>query len=405
MNENWKKKIILFLTSQTISLFGSSLVQYAISWYITLETKSGVMMTIAIICGFLPTFFLSPFAGVWADRYNRKRLILISDSTIALATLVIAILFLMGYKSIWLLFVVSVVRALGTAVQTPTVGALIPQLVPEDKLTKVNAANGSIQSMVMLVSPMLSGALLTMAPMEIIFFIDVVTAAVAVSTLLLFLKVPSHEKALAKQSVSYLGDMTEGYRYIKNHAFVRKIIIYSALFSFLAAPAAFLTPLQVTRSFGDQVWRLTAIEIVFSVGMILGGILMASWGGFKKKIHSMVTATVAMGVGTFALGIAPVFWLYLLMMSLIGLAMPLFNTPFTVLLQQKVEADYLGRVFGVFGMASSIMMPAGMLVFGPLSDAVRIEWLLLGTGVLIFLEGFVMLADRVLKKVESIDAQ
>ncbi len=405
MNENWKKKIILFLTSQTISLFGSSLVQYAISWYITLETKSGVMMTIAIICGFLPTFFLSPFAGVWADRYNRKRLILISDSTIALATLVIAILFLMGYKSIWLLFVVSVVRALGTAVQTPTVGALIPQLVPEDKLTKVNAANGSIQSMVMLVSPMLSGALLTMAPMEIIFFIDVVTAAVAVSTLLLFLKVPSHEKALAKQSVSYLGDMTEGYRYIKNHAFVRKIIIYSALFSFLAAPAAFLTPLQVTRSFGDQVWRLTAIEIVFSVGMILGGILMASWGGFKKKIHSMVTATVAMGVGTFALGIAPVFWLYLLMMSLIGLAMPLFNTPFTVLLQQKVEADYLGRVFGVFGMASSIMMPAGMLVFGPLSDAVRIEWLLLGTGVLIFLEGFVMLADRVLKKVESIDAK
>ncbi len=405
MNENWKKKIILFLTSQTISLFGSSLVQYAISWHITLETKSGVMMTIAIICGFLPTFFLSPFAGVWADRYNRKRLILISDSTIALATLVIAILFLMGYKSIWLLFVVSVVRALGTAVQTPTVGALIPQLVPEDKLTKVNAANGSIQSMVMLVSPMLSGALLTMAPMEIIFFIDVVTAAVAVSTLLFFLKVPSHEKALKKQSVSYLGDMAEGYRYIRNHAFVRKIIIYSALFSFLAAPAAFLTPLQVTRSFGDQVWRLTAIEIVFSVGMILGGILMASWGGFKKKIHSMVTATVVMGIGTFALGIAPVFWLYLLMMSLIGLAMPLFNTPFTVLLQQKVEADYLGRVFGVFGMASSIMMPAGMLVFGPLSDAVRIEWLLLGTGVLIFLEGFVMLADRVLRKVESIDAQ
>ncbi|OPX42892.1 enterobactin exporter EntS [Ruminiclostridium hungatei] len=401
MNENWKKKIILFLTSQTISLFGSSLVQYAISWYITLKTQSGVMMTIAIICGFLPTFFLSPFAGVWADRYNRKRLIILSDTAIALATLVIAILFLMGCNSIWLLFVVSVVRALGTAVQTPTVGALIPQLVPEDKLTKVNAANGSIQSMVMLVSPMLSGALLTMAPMEIIFFIDVVTAAVAVITLLFFLKVPSHEKALEKQSVSYLGDMAEGYRYIKNHGFIRKIIMYSALFSFLAAPAAFLTPLQVTRSFGNQVWRLTAIEIVFSVGMILGGILMASWGGFNKKIHSMVAATVVMGIGTFALGITPVFWLYLVMMSLIGVAMPVFNTPFTVLLQQKVEADYLGRVFGVFGMASSIMMPAGMLVFGPLSDAVRIEWLLLGTGMLIFLEGFVMLADRVLKKVEK----
>src|SRR5690554_4174095 len=91
MNTNWKKNIILFLTSQTISLFGTSLVQYAIMWHITLTTQSGVMMTIAIICGFLPTFFLSPFAGVWADRFNRKLLIILSDSMIALTTLVLAI--------------------------------------------------------------------------------------------------------------------------------------------------------------------------------------------------------------------------------------------------------------------------------------------------------------------------
>lgn len=73
--KNWKRDVILFLVGQTISLFGSSLVQYAIMWHITLETQSGTMMTIFIICGFLPTFFLSPFAGVWADRYNRKKLL------------------------------------------------------------------------------------------------------------------------------------------------------------------------------------------------------------------------------------------------------------------------------------------------------------------------------------------
>ena len=84
---DWKRNTILFLTSQTLSLFGTSLVQYAILWYITLNTQSGVMMTIYIICGFLPTFFLSPFAGVWADRYNRKLLIMLSDSMIALSTL------------------------------------------------------------------------------------------------------------------------------------------------------------------------------------------------------------------------------------------------------------------------------------------------------------------------------
>ncbi len=401
MNENWKKRIILFLTSQTISLFGSSLVQYAIGWYIILKTQSGVMTTIAIICGFLPTFFLSPFAGVWADRYNRKKLIILSDSVIATSTLIIAVLFLMGYDSILLLFGVSIVRALGTAVQTPTVGAFIPQLVPEDKLTRVNATNGSIQSMVMLVSPMLSGLLISKASLEAIFFIDVITAAAAVLTLLLFLKVPSHKKALQKQSDSYFADMYQGYRYIKDHSFIKKIIFFNALFCFCAAPAAFLTPLQVTRSFGNQVWRLSAIEIVFSVGMIIGGIIIATWGGFKRRIHSMVAATVIMGIGTFALGIIPVFWLYLGFMALIGVAMPIFNTPFTVLLQQKVEGDFLGRVFGVFSMTASVMMPLGMMVFGPLADFIKIEWLLMGTGILIFLEGFVMLGDRVLKEAEA----
>ena len=163
MKQNWKKNIILFITSQTISLFGSSLVQYAIMWYITLETQSGVMMTIFIICGFLPTFFLSPFAGVWADRYNRKILILLSDSMIASVTLILAILFILGYKEIWLLFTISAIRALGSAVQMPAVGAFIPQMVPEDKLMKVNGTNSSIQAMIMLISPMASGALLTMA--------------------------------------------------------------------------------------------------------------------------------------------------------------------------------------------------------------------------------------------------
>lgn len=393
---DWKKKIILFLTSQTISLFGSSLVQYAIAWYVALETQSGIMMTIAILCGFLPTFLLSPFAGVWADRYNRKTLIILSDSMIALSTLGIAVLFLIGYNSIWLLFVVSAVRALGTAVQTPAVGAFIPQLVPEDKLTRVNATNSSIQSMIMVVSPMISGALLSVANMETIFFIDVLTAAVAVSILLLFLKAPVHAKAMEKQTTSYYSDMFEGYRYIRKHGFLKKIFLFCAIFFIFAAPAAFLTPIQVTRSFGIEVWRLTAIEIVFSCGMLLGGLIMVSWGGFKNKLHSMVLSTAVMGVCTFALGVVPVFWIYLFFMGLTGISMPIFNTPFTVLLQQKIEADFLGRVFGVLGMISSIMMPVGMLVFGPISDFIKIEWLLIGTGIVMLIQSVVMLSDKVL---------
>jgi len=393
---NWKKDIVLFLLSQTISLFGSSLVQYAIMWHITLRTQSGVMMTIAIICGFLPTFFLSPFAGVWADRYNRKILIILADSVIAISTLILAILFFMGYDMLWLLFLVSAIRALGTAIQMPAVGAFIPQLVPQDKLTKVNATNGTIQALVLLISPMLSGALLTISTIEIVFLIDVITALIAVFVLLLFLHVPVHAKASQKQTISYFSDMLAGFTYINKHEYVKQLFLFCACYFVLVSPVAFLTPLQVTRSFGPDVWRLTAIEVTFSIGMMLGGVIMAYWGGFQNKVHSMTLSTLIVGGCTFALGIIPIFMIYLVFMVLAGIAMPIFNTPFTVLLQEKVETDYLGRVFGVLGMISSTMMPLGMLLFGPLSDIIKIEWLLIGTGLLIFIEGFFLLGSKAL---------
>lgn len=395
-NTNWKKNITLFLASQTVSLFGSSLVQYAIMWYITLTTQSGIMMTIAIISGFLPTFFLSPFAGVWADRYNRKALIMLSDSFIAISTLVLAVLFLMGYEMLWLLFVISAIRALGTAVQMPAIGAFLPQLVPEDKLTRVNGINSSIQSFVFLVSPMLSAALLTFATIEAIFFIDVITAAIAVMILLLFLHVPLHAKALEKQPVSYFSDLGQGFTYIKNHAFIKHFFTFTAVFMVLVAPAAFLTPLQVTRSFGNDVWRLSAVEISFSLGMMAGGMLVASWGGFKNKVHTMTLSCLVFSACTFALGVVPNFWVYLVFIAIAGISIPIFNVPSMVLLQEKVEGDYLGRVFGVLSMISSIMMPMGMLLFGPLADIIKIEWLLIGTGILLFVQGFFLIGNKVL---------
>lgn len=394
--ENWRKNIALFLSSQTISLLGSMLVQYAITWYITLTTQSGVMMTISIICGFVPTFLISPFAGVWADRYNRKLLIALSDSLIALATLVLAVLYLMGQGAVWMLFAASAVRALGSGIQMPAVGALLPQIVPQTELTKINGLSGSIQSVVSLVSPLLSGALMSVAPIETIFFIDVVTAAIAVGILVVFLRIPLHAKALTREKAGYFSDMAEGIRYIGGHGFLKTIFAYCAVFLVLVAPLAFLTPLQVARSFGDEVWRLTAIEIAFSVGMMLGGIAIASWGGLKNRTHTMIAAALLTAACTIVLGLVPVFWIYLAVMGITGLVMPFYNTPFTVMLQEKVEPDYMGRVFSVFTMISTSVMPLAMLVFGPIADYVRIEQLLLITGALMLLESLLMTRSRVL---------
>ncbi|MFA5540936.1 MAG: MFS transporter [Bacteroidales bacterium] len=394
MQENWQKKTAIFLGSQAISLFGSSLVQYAILWYITLETKSGTMMMISIVFGFVPTFFLAPFAGVWADRYNRKLLIALSDSMIALSTLLLAILFWLGHDYIWLLFLMSAVRAIGGGIQTPAVGAFLPQIVPKDKLFRINGINSSIQAVINLISPMLAGAVLSIASIEAIFLIDVFTATIAVLSLIFLLKVPPHAKAMQKQTLSYFADLKAGLSYIKNHGYLKNFFIFCAFFFFLIAPGAFLTPLQVAKSYGDEVWRLTAIEVAFSIGMMLGGVLISLWKGFKNKIHTMAFATFIMGFSTFLLGLTPLFWIYLGIMFIYGIVIPIYHTPTTVLLQHQVEEEFHGRVFGVLSMISSSTVPMSMLLFGPLADLVKVEWILLTSGSLLLVLSFFFVRNK-----------
>jgi len=399
MNDaHWKRNIVLFLGSQTISLFGSMIVQYAIVWHITLTAKSGSMMTISILCGFLPTFFLSPFAGVWADRYNRRLLIALADGGIALVSLAVGVLVALGVDGLWLLFVALALRSVGTAVHTPAVGAYIPQLVPTEALTKVNGAFQTVQSVVMLVAPILSGVLMSVASLEISFFIDVATAAAAIFVLVFVLRVGAHPGASGERRSGYFADLKEGVAYVLGHGYVKHFFAFCVLFFFFVAPAAFLTPLQVARSFGPEVWRLTAIEVVFSVGMTLGGILFGVWGGFDNRVYTMALSGFVCGLMTIALGLVNAFVPYLAVMGVFGVVMPLFNAPATVLLQEHVEDAFLGRVFGVMGMISSIVMPMGMLVFGPVADLVSIEWLLVGSGIVLFLLGFMLVGDRVLVK-------
>jgi len=392
----WTKKVVLFLISQMISLFGTMLVQYAIFWHVTLVGGSGVLMTISIVTGFLPTFILSPFGGVWADRYDRKQLMVLADGAIALVTLAAGIFFSLGFQDMWLLFLAQALRASGSAVHGPAVNAFLPQLVPTEALTKVNGVSQSIQSVVALISPMVAGVLMTVSTIQTIFFIDVVTAAIAIAVLVGLIHVAPHPRAMETLKLSYFSDMRDGLHYVRNHAFVKRFLFFCTMFFFLAAPVAFLTPLQVTRTYGEEVWRLTAVEIAFSLGMVFGGILISVWGGFKNRIYTMALSSFMIGFLTVALGLPITFWFYLVVMAIIGVTMPLFNTPSTVMLQELVDDAFLGRVFGVFGMISSIMMPMGMLVFGPVADVVKIEWLLMGSGTGLFAIAFFLTGSRVL---------
>lgn len=391
---HWKRNTAVFLAGQSLSLFGSSLVQYAITWYITLTTDSGFMLTLSMLFGFLPQLIVSVFAGVWADRHDRKKLIILSDLAIASSTFILAMMFMSGMRSLEAIFAVSFIRSIGAGIQTPSVSAILPQLVPKHKLMRVNGLNSSLQSATMIASPALSALLLTYSSMDRIFFIDVATAMTAI-LLLMSLKIPAYART-TRPGTGYLDELKLGMSYAVHNRFIITLIFSQLAITFLVAPLAMLTPLLVARSYGEEYWRLTVNEISFFGGTILGGMAIGYWKGFTNRIDTLGASILAMGILTVGMGLTRVFPVYIGLMLLVGLLMPFFNVPIYSLLQENVPEDKLGRVFSLIS-ASSVMMPLGMLLFGPLAEVIRIEYILVVCGILMALQSLFVVRSRSLK--------
>jgi DHA3 family macrolide efflux protein-like MFS transporter len=380
----FNKRIILFLISQNVSLFGSSVVGFAILWYITLETSSGLWLMLATICSILPQVVISLWGGVWADRYNRKHLIMLADAFIALATLGLAIAFWSGYQRMELLLAVSVVRSIGAGIQTPAVNAIYPQLVPQEGLAKIQGINQTLNSVLMLLSPAVGGVVLGSMDIAWAFMLDVVTAALAIF-IVSFIKVEKIQRTDAPASM--FTELKQGINYTFRHPLLRGIVICYACSFFLITPAAVLTPLMIERSFGGDIWRLTANEIVWTVGSMVGGLFVSLHGDFKDKIRTIALCLVAFGVTFSLLGIAGNFTIYLAIMGISGFFMPIIATAQTVFIQEITEPTMLGRVFSIVQIISVSAMPIAILLFGPLADIVSVESILIVTGVLLAFVG------------------
>ncbi len=383
-SSSWKKKIVLFLLSQNVSLFGSSVVGFAIIWHITLQTSSGKWLMLFTVCALLPQVLISLWAGVWADRYNRKHLIMLADGFIALATLGLAVVFLLGYERLELLLVVSFVRSIGAGIQIPAVSALFPQIVPMDQLTRVQGINQTLYSVLMLLSPAVGGVVLGTMGIIGALFLDVITASIAIMVLSLL-----HVERVARttEATSVMSELQAGIAYTFNNKLLKLVLICFGVSFFLITPAAALTPLLVERTFGGDVWRLTANEMVWTIGTMIGGIYVSLRGEFKDKILTAAICLVAFGITFALLGIASNFVVYLLIMGIAGLFMPVISTTQTVLIQENVEAAMMGRVFSLVQIVTGTAMPVAILFFGPLADIVSIASLLLVTGILLAVAG------------------
>lgn len=393
-NYNWKSNVFRFLLGQCISIIGSSLVQFAVIWYIVRVTESGVMVMISTLASFLPQIVISLFAGVWADRYNRKCLVIISDAGIALFTLGLAIVIKNGYSSVALIIVVSAIRSLGSGVQSPAINALISQLTPAEELMRANGIYSVISSIINFAVPALGGWLLSFVPISTIMFIDVITAVIGI---LITLTV-SYQKQEDK-SEDYGKLFTEcrnGFQYIrKEHKFIPLFLGFMA-YSILVVPAGYLNVLMVVRVFGDSYLNLSLNEIAFFVGATLGGILLSSLNNKIALGSKLLLAWFSFATLTIAMTVKQGFYSYLVLMVLVGLSVPYGSIPINVIIQEKIVSEMHGRVFSILQLESSVGMCIGMLAFGWLADVVSIQSIMIVCGIILIMISLSMLFTKAL---------
>jgi len=394
----WLLPAVLFLASQTVSMFGSMLVSFAITWELTLSTSSGKVMMISVLCSCLPQVLISPLGGVWADRYNRKVLIIASDLFIAVATLVLAYFLFSGYEALWLVYLVLTVRSAGQGIQSPAVQAIVPQMVPQQQLTRFNGITSTLQSIISLAAPAAGGLILSALGFTWSLLVDATTAILAI-VIMLFLRVQPYERKQA--SLTLFHDLKEGMLYVKRDAVISTVLKFFGAYILLLTPAIFLTPLLVERTFGSEVWRLTANELSWSIGTLAGGAFVSIWGGWKNKIVTMSFGALWFGLMFGLMGIAGNFTFYLALMVVAGLFMPLMATASTVLIQETTEPMFMGRVFSLWSMISNLVAPAGMLVYGPLADRIPVQWIMVGSGALLAALGVWLLGKRSLAASEA----
>ena len=386
----WKRNVAIFLTGQTVSLLGSMLVQFAVMWHLTIVTQSGSVLMLSIVFGMLPQAFVSIFGGVWADRHSRKLLIIGADSAIATITLALALLMLSGVDDLWLIYVALAVRSTFAGIQTPAVNAMVPQIVPAPQLIRINGINQSIQSGMMLLAPVVAAAIYASFDIVAVFFVDVVTALLGVGMLLL-VRVPRlvrHDEAGAPDAAAvrptYFGDLAAGVRYVRGHGPVKWLMTIFAVTMVLIGAPSYLTPLMVTRTFGDEVWKLTTNEVFWAAGMLAGGLAMALVGTrVTNRVALIVGTTFAAGVFTVGLGLSTNMWVFFTLGLLVGVTFTLMSAPSMAILQETVEPEMQGRVFGFVGIVMTVAMPLSMVVFGPLADRVSVQVLLVVAGALL----------------------
>ena len=376
----WKAPFFTIWTGQAFSLLGSFLVGFALVWWLTAETGSATILALGTLFQILPQLVLGVLAGALVDRWNRRLVMIVADSVTALATVALMVLFASGQIQIWHILVLMMIRSAGGAFHWPAMQATTSLMVPEAQLTRVAGLNQTMNGLLGIVSPPL-GALLVMAlPMQLVLVIDVGTALLAVVPLL-FIDLPQpaprppDAEGRPAAPTTVWRDMVEGFHYVRAWRGMLIVIGIAILLNLVLNPAFSLLPLLVTDHFGGGALELGWMDSAWGLGMLLGGLVLSVWGGFKNRVVTSLIGLILQGFGVIAVGLAPAALLGVGIAGIFvaGFMSPIVNGPLMAIMQTSVAPEMQGRVFGLLNSASQAATPIGLLIIGPLADLIGIR--------------------------------
>jgi DHA3 family macrolide efflux protein-like MFS transporter len=338
----------------------------------------------ATLMATLPGVVLSPFVGVLVDRWNRRLVMMAADGLIALATGGLACLFLLDVERVWMVYAVMFFRAAGSSFHWSAMQASTSLMVPEKHLSRVTGFNQTLRGAVTIVGPPLGALSLQVLPLQGILAIDVITAGLAIAPLF-FVSVPDPEKALEEagelNGASLLRDVREGLHYVQGWPGLFALLVASSVINLLLTPATSLMPLLVTDHFSGAALELGWLESAWGIGVVVGGLVLGAWGGFRRKILTTLMGLAGVGAGFLLVGLVPppALWLAIAGMLLAGVMNPITNGPIFSIVQAGVDPGMQGRVFALIQSMATAATPLGMIIAGPVADALGVRlWYVVG---------------------------
>jgi MFS transporter, DHA3 family, macrolide efflux protein len=383
---------ILWL-GQVVSLLGSAMTWFAFTiWAWEKTGKASALATISFFA-FLPAVLLTPIAGAFVDRWNRKLVMLLSDSATALGTLTIFLIYTFGDLQIWHIYFVGILAGFFTAFQYPAYAAAVTTILSKDEYARAQGMLGSARALSGILAPIFAAALLLPLGLSGIMLIDLATFVFALGTLLV-IHVPGPEQTeLGLQSKGTLWqEILFGFRYIRERRSLRALtILFMIAGIFLAVGATLMAPLVLSLTQNNES-ALATVQSTGAVGGIAGGVILSLWGGAERRIHNVLLG----GAGACLLGILWLGSTQAVILWAIGSFFFAFFEPFVeggniAIWQTKVEADVQGRVFSARHLLVQIPYLFGILTAGYLAEASSISRILIFAGIagaFVFLMGY-----------------